>query len=48
MTEPEHAPPPPAPAEAERQARRLISDVAAYEVDPPPPARVRDAQADPE
>ncbi len=28
------------PAEADRLARRLIDDVAAYEVDPPAPARV--------
>lgn len=31
-----------APAEADRLARRLIDDVAAYEVDPPAPARVEE------
>ena len=39
--------PEPTPHEAERQARRLVRDIAAYEVDPPPPARVDQAE-DPE
>ena len=28
--------------EGERMARKLVQDVAAYEVDPPPPSRVAD------
>ncbi len=29
-------------SEGDRMARKLVQDVAAYEVDPPPPARVED------
>ena len=29
-------------SEGEKMARKLVQDVAAYEVDPPPPARVQE------
>ena len=41
MTHPEE----PGPDAGEAMTRKLVDDVAAYEVDPPPPARVEDDAA---